>query len=169
MRGQLRWKENTVQLIIDQILKWPFGYVAYLLPLLSVKQAIAILLFVCSLCQCMVKLSIVAWYEYNKQYIAANLCENRDKPQMKCCGKCYLNKQLKKADKSDEAGRPGPQSKNQWADSSPFIVPEIAVFTSRPFISSSSVLSGFYRPMALQEFTGAVFHPPQAGILAVPA
>lgn len=46
------------------------------------------------------KLSIVAWYEINKDYIAATLCENKNKPEMHCNGKCYLNKQLKKADKT---------------------------------------------------------------------
>ena len=36
-------------------------------------------------------------YQINKAYIAEALCENRDKPQMHCDGKCYLSKQLKKA------------------------------------------------------------------------
>jgi hypothetical protein len=49
---------------------------------------------------------LVAWlrpvmpfieYEINKKYIAEVLCENKDKPMMHCNGKCYLKKQLKKA------------------------------------------------------------------------
>lgn len=36
-------------------------------------------------------------YQINKAYIAETLCVNRDKPQMHCDGKCYLSKQLKKA------------------------------------------------------------------------
>ncbi len=36
-------------------------------------------------------------YQINKAYIARVLCVNRDKPQLHCDGKCYLDKQLKKA------------------------------------------------------------------------
>ena len=35
-------------------------------------------------------------YHANYDYIASVLCENRDKPYLKCNGKCYLEKQLKK-------------------------------------------------------------------------
>ena len=38
---------------------------------------------------------IIAHYRLNKDYIARVLCENRDKPQLHCDGKCYLAKQLK--------------------------------------------------------------------------
>jgi len=36
-------------------------------------------------------------YQLNKEYISKVLCENRNKPQMHCNGKCHLNKQLKKS------------------------------------------------------------------------
>ncbi len=35
-------------------------------------------------------------YLINKDYIAKNLCVNKDKPKSCCKGKCYLIKQLKK-------------------------------------------------------------------------
>jgi len=41
---------------------------------------------------------VVADYLLNKDYIAKVLCVNRDKPEMKCNGKCHLAKQLKKQD-----------------------------------------------------------------------
>lgn len=34
-------------------------------------------------------------YYANYDYIATELCENRDKPFLECNGKCYLEKQLK--------------------------------------------------------------------------
>jgi hypothetical protein len=41
-------------------------------------------------------------YAINKDYIAKNLCINKDKPQNCCQGKCYLGEQLKKnADTQD--------------------------------------------------------------------
>ncbi|PHQ56811.1 MAG: hypothetical protein COC16_02345 [Lutibacter sp.] len=36
-------------------------------------------------------------YHANYDYIANVLCENRDRPFLECNGKCYLEKQLKKA------------------------------------------------------------------------
>lgn len=37
----------------------------------------------------------IAYYQVNKQYITRVLCQNRDKPQLHCNGKCYLAKKLK--------------------------------------------------------------------------
>ena len=63
------------------------------------RQLIAILLLLCISYQSFVKLGIVIWYQVNKEYVSRNLCENKNQPEKKCCGKCYLNKQLNKADK----------------------------------------------------------------------
>ncbi|RMG83363.1 MAG: hypothetical protein D6707_01185 [Bacteroidetes bacterium] len=40
-------------------------------------------------------------YFVNYDYISKELCENKDKPELKCHGKCYLQKELKKT--SDNA------------------------------------------------------------------
>ena len=45
----------------------------------------------------------MGYYQLNKEYIARVLCENRDKPQLHCDGKCYLAKRLKaQQDKQDK-------------------------------------------------------------------
>jgi hypothetical protein len=46
---------------------------------------------------------LLVWLDYtmNQPYIAANLCENKAKPQLRCKGKCYLKKQLAKAETPD--------------------------------------------------------------------
>ncbi|MBZ0326985.1 MAG: hypothetical protein K8F54_05225 [Altibacter sp.] len=41
-------------------------------------------------------------YVVNYNYIIEKLCENRDKPEMQCNGKCYLSKQLSKEAKDAE-------------------------------------------------------------------
>ena len=48
-------------------------------------------------------------YYTNKEYIASVLCENRDKPALACNGKCYLEKQLKKAPNHDTHDHSIPQ------------------------------------------------------------
>jgi len=43
-------------------------------------------------------------YVANYEYIINVLCENKDKPELKCNGKCYLGKQLaKEVQESEEA------------------------------------------------------------------
>lgn len=41
-------------------------------------------------------------YEANKESITQKYCENKDKPKMKCQGKCHLNKQIKQQDKQTD-------------------------------------------------------------------
>ena len=43
----------------------------------------------------------VADYIVNYDYIVNVLCENKDKPQLNCDGKCYLAKQLAKEIEDD--------------------------------------------------------------------
>lgn len=38
------------------------------------------------------------WYVVNKEYVSQKLCENKDVPMLNCNGKCYLSKQLEKAE-----------------------------------------------------------------------
>ena len=41
-------------------------------------------------------------YAINKDFIANVLCINKDKPALKCNGKCHLKKELKKASDTNE-------------------------------------------------------------------
>jgi hypothetical protein len=40
------------------------------------------------------KAVIVVDFYAHRDYIARNLCENRDKPMLRCCGRCQLHKRL---------------------------------------------------------------------------
>lgn len=44
------------------------------------------------------------WFRINQEAIAEQHCENKDKPVLKCDGKCYLAKQLQKAEIGIEKG-----------------------------------------------------------------
>ena len=41
---------------------------------------------------------IYAGFQLNRNYIATKLCENRNKPQLHCNGKCYFMKKVKQAE-----------------------------------------------------------------------
>lgn len=56
------------------------------------------------------KFYIYADFYLNQEYIAAELCENKDKPILKCNGKCQLMKSLEK-DSERQQEHQGHQSK----------------------------------------------------------
>lgn len=71
------------------------------------RQALAILLL-CSLSvQCAGRFGIVAGWWLNQEYIARVLCINRDKPQLKCNGRCHLRKELKAQEEREQKQQTG--------------------------------------------------------------
>ena len=42
-------------------------------------------------------------FKINQTYIAATLCVNKNKPEVRCEGKCYLTKKLKQADEKEKS------------------------------------------------------------------
>ncbi|UZO80358.1 hypothetical protein NBT05_15550 [Aquimarina sp. ERC-38] len=42
------------------------------------------------------EISAVLYYQFNIDYIIANYCVNKKRPQLKCDGKCYLVQNIKK-------------------------------------------------------------------------
>lgn len=52
--------------------------------------------------QCQVKLGLLTYYSVNIEYIIKELCENKDKPELNCKGKCFLKKKMAQADESEK-------------------------------------------------------------------
>jgi hypothetical protein len=61
-------------------------------------------------------------YLINKDYIAKNLCVNRDKPKSCCKGKCHLVKQLKKTSSSTESENRDRSKRIQYKELDEFLV-----------------------------------------------
>ncbi len=64
----------------------------------GVKQLLAIPLILVMLVK---PLWPITEYIINYDYIVINLCENRDRPQLQCDGKCYLAKMFAEKSKDD--------------------------------------------------------------------
>lgn len=95
-------------------------------------------------------------YVVNKDFIVANLCENRDKPTMHCNGKCLLNKQLAKAHESHDAQNQKGATVNISID---------YFQTTEEFtLQQPSVVSNNYPAISTTGYTAGypvnVFHPP---------
>ena len=61
-------------------------------------------------------------YLIHKDYIAKNLCVNRNKPHSCCKGKCYLVKQLKKTNANTEGESKNTEKRIQLKDTDLFLV-----------------------------------------------
>jgi hypothetical protein len=123
------------------------------------NKIVAILTFIGIFLQTFSTLVIVADYCANKDYIAKNLCENRDKPKMHCNGKCYLAKKLLK--ESKEQGSKSPNDKKERQ-----IVDLFFVQASLPTTLFASAIvkdkSGRYMAFMPVPVHPSIFHPPTA-------
>lgn len=63
-----------------------------------IKQLVSYICVILVLFQTVHQAFIVTNYLVEKERIAKELCENKDKPMLNCNGKCYLAKQLKKSE-----------------------------------------------------------------------
>lgn len=67
-----------------------------------IRRIIALALLLAMLSPILAKLFVYAEFKSNQAYIAAALCENRDRPELNCEGKCYLMKKLKAAEDKEK-------------------------------------------------------------------
>lgn len=118
-------------------------------------KPISVLLLISLLTANLSGLLVYMGFEVNQRYIAKELCENRDKPQMHCNGKCYLMKKLKQAqDKEQKQERQSQKLQIQDA-----VVSTPLVFKQYPFAEVN-----FHIPFSTgmpRNIKNSIFHPPK--------
>lgn len=99
-------------------------------------------------------------YLANYDYIVNTLCENRDKPEMECNGKCHLSKELAK-----EAGA---DDKNPLNKTSKTEIPQVIIsenINEYMFASEIEIISeenlGYMPNLIPSLFISKILHPPQ--------
>ena len=120
------------------------------------KKLFAIFALVGILLQTFNQVVIVAAYYAQKDYIAKNLCENRNKPMMHCDGKCCLKKKLAKESKDQL-----PNSRNQKSEQvvNLFCAQVQFEVVHFPIVSFSKQYFS-YNELKTYAYHHAVFHPP---------
>ena len=97
-------------------------------------------------------------YIVNYDYISTQLCENIEKPELKCNGKCHLKKEL-----ASEAKKDNPKSNEHKSNSITFEVlycENITPFTFSPKIYSEKKVKSFYNCIYFRLNSTSIFHPP---------
>lgn len=79
------------------------------------KRIVAIVLLQSFVFAIGIKSFITLSFYVNQESIITEQCENRSKPELQCNGKCYLAKQLKKAEQATEEQSGVPQQTKQFS------------------------------------------------------
>jgi hypothetical protein len=66
------------------------------------RNTVILTLLISTLVATFDKSFIVLNFFANQKYIAQNLCENRNKPKLNCCGKCQLRKKMNQEEKNSQ-------------------------------------------------------------------
>jgi hypothetical protein len=97
-------------------------------------------------------------YAVFKDYIAKNLCVYKDKPNSCCQGKCYLDKQAKKASQTTDSEDRNTNRKVQNKEINEFLISRIAL----PEIFETDLLHLIKAQSGIPSmFISAIFIPPE--------
>lgn len=103
------------------------------------------------------KVVVLVDYQANKEFIMEFLCINRDRPELKCEGKCQLTKKLKAQHESDkqanERGQKQEVQINLYCQNLFYLQP----YKQASVVSHTTAYSCGYSSVAYQ----SIFHPPQ--------
>jgi len=102
------------------------------------------------------RLFVYAGFELNQNYIASTLCENRNKPELHCNGKCYLMKKLKQAEDKEKKQAQEAQKKN-FQDH--YLIKPVVSLTLPPYFVRKSPVAEI--SFLLPESSFEILHPPQ--------
>ena len=101
--------------------------------------------------------SYIGFYA-NQNFISETLCENRNFPEKKCHGKCFLKKTIKK-NHDNENGKPNPIKEKKIT---------LQLFISNSFIENDRFKEDEYVPLKGENseiitnpFLQEIFHPPE--------
>jgi len=96
-------------------------------------------------------------FQLKREYIAKYLCENKDKPQMACGGKCYLIKKMAAAEQQDAEI---PKFKNHFEVT--FFIPpfvEHTIVTKWIHLKTNCFIINYLEGIP-SSYHATIFHPP---------
>jgi len=120
------------------------------------RKLISLLIFVCLLVQMSSRLLIIGTFYANREYITTHFCVNKDKPQMKCGGRCYLHKELKENDKKSGNALIHPEKFQEFV----FIIPSKFNFPASSLLPSEKAYTLMKANQYSYSFVPDCFRPP---------
>jgi len=121
-----------------------------------VKRLAAITFIFLLSAQCIFKLTIITYFQANRDYIAEVLCVNKERPMTMCMGQCFLDRNLSLAD--DDSPKQAPTATKLSVDAPVFVATNFHVDLNR----NSLDIENSSAPQSLYNFYSqwTFFHPP---------
>jgi len=98
-------------------------------------------------------------YVVNYDYIVKELCENKEKPQLQCNGKCHLKKELAKSAADEQS--PADKKQNSKQEIEVLFYQETPiVFQKMPIVFTYKKVNASYQNFYALTAIQSTFHPP---------
>jgi hypothetical protein len=104
-------------------------------------------------------ISPVLSYFINYEYITNELCENQDKPEMECNGKCHLKKELAKASSEESSTSKDKKSVNKQ-EIEVLNYQNAIYFEIKKSVFNVADISTYYFNNYFHLISSQIFHPP---------
>jgi hypothetical protein len=101
---------------------------------------------------------IYLWFKINQEYIAAELCEQRDRPESSCNGNCQLQKKLAESEKNTPEN---PKAIPQPETLSFFLPPPRQSMQNNKVLHLTNKYPKYTHPFSGTEVPAEIFHPPR--------
>ena len=105
------------------------------------------------------KLTITLSFFSQQDYIAENLCENKDQPELECNGKCILMQKLKMAEEPQPNSQPIPEILQ--FELSGYVTQSESESPSFLLVSDRLLYFNTSQNLPTTGYYGDIFHPPR--------
>ncbi|MEP2280316.1 hypothetical protein [Maribacter sp.] len=105
------------------------------------------------------KIGVLINFKINQNFIAKVLCINKEKPKSTCNGKCYLTKQLKKAEKQDQ--KQIPNSKKDRIEILYYYYKNTFNFLTYKYAYTPKINTIYNKKVYKSAYLSRVFRPPK--------
>ncbi|MBS1761891.1 MAG: hypothetical protein JSR00_03380 [Bacteroidetes bacterium] len=123
------------------------------------KKAFALILILIFSVQAFYSSALTIWFFANRAKITKEHCINKNRPEKKCNGKCYLSKKIQEAENHDKKES---SPVTQIIEISYCIIPAINNLNFTPEIIFLEPVSNYNNPYKFL-FSENIFHPPLLG------
>ncbi|WP_445718125.1 hypothetical protein [Flavobacterium sp.] len=100
-------------------------------------------------------------YIVNYDYIVKELCENKEKPELKCNGKCHLKKELAKTAEEDKNTSSSDKKQNVKQEIEVLFYEDLKSLTSnKGVVFTTNKINSVYQNLYALTAIQSIFHPP---------
>jgi len=99
-------------------------------------------------------------YVVNYEYISTVLCENKDKPELNCCGKCHLKKELANASESEKPINSDKKDNSKQEVEVLFFQDLTSFDVEYYYLQSKSIIEDNYADLYVYTVSYSFFRPP---------